>query len=85
VRIKGGGMEPKIGDGDIVFVKAMPQIDPDSVGIFVYENEAYCKRLRIDPKKSAVYLESLNKSYAPKHIAKPHYLRTVGLVIGIAE
>jgi len=85
VRIKGDSMEPKICDGDIVFVKAVPKVDPDNVGIFVYDGEAYCKRLRIDQKKNAILLESLNKSYAPKHITTPENLRTVGLVIGIAE
>jgi transcriptional regulator with XRE-family HTH domain len=85
VKIKGDSMEPKICDGDIVFVKAMPQLDPDSVGIFTYEGEAYCKRLRVDQKKGALFLESLNKSYAPKHVTQPDYLRTVGLVICIAE
>ena len=85
VKIKGDSMEPKICDGNIVFVKAMPQIDPDNVGIFTYEGESYCKRLRIDQKKGIVYLESLNKSYAPKQVTQPEYLRTMGLVIGIAE
>jgi SOS-response transcriptional repressor LexA len=85
VRIKGESMEPKICDGDIVFVKAVPKVDPDNVGIFVYDGEAYCKRLRIDQKKGAIVLESLNKSFAPKKIAQPDNLRTVGLVIGIAE
>jgi len=85
VRIKGESMEPKINDGDIVFVKAVPKVDPDNVGIFVYDGDAYCKRLRIDHAKGAVILESLNKSFAPKLIAQPDLLRTVGLVIGIAE
>jgi len=85
VRIKGDSMEPKICDGDIVFVKAVPKVDPDNVGIFVYDGEAYCKRLRIDHKKNAILLESLNRSYASKHITTPDNLRTVGLVIGIAE
>jgi len=85
VRVRGDSMEPKIRDGAIVFVKAVPKVDPDNVGIFVYDGEAYCKRLRIDHKKGAIYLESLNKSYAPKHITQPDSLRTVGLVIGIAE
>jgi SOS-response transcriptional repressor LexA len=84
VRIKGDSMEPKISEGDIVFVKAVPKVDADNVGVFVYEGEAYCKRLRIDHKKGAIYLESLNKSYAPKPVTNPEYLRTVGLVIGIA-
>lgn len=85
VRIKGESMEPKINDGDIVFVKAVPKVDTGDVGVFVYDGEAYCKRLRIDQKAGAVILESLNKSFAPKQIAQPDALRTVGLVIGIAE
>ncbi|MCL2388665.1 MAG: LexA family transcriptional regulator [Defluviitaleaceae bacterium] len=85
VRIKGESMEPKICDGDIVFVKAVPKVEPDNVGIFVYDGDAYCKRLRIDQKKGEIILESLNKSFAPKQIAHPDMLKTVGLVIGIAE
>ncbi|MCL2603938.1 MAG: XRE family transcriptional regulator [Defluviitaleaceae bacterium] len=85
IMVKGDSMEPKIADGDIVFVKAVPKVDADNVGIFVYDGESYCKRLRIDHKKSAVVLESLNKAYAPKRIENPEMLRTVGLVIGIAE
>jgi transcriptional regulator with XRE-family HTH domain len=85
VRIKGDSMEPKICDGDIVFVKAVPKVEPDNVGIFVYDGEAYCKRLRIDNKRNSIFLESLNKSFAPKQITQPDNLRTIGLVIGIAE
>ena len=85
MRIKGESMEPKICDGDIVFVKAVPRVDPDNVGIFVYDGEVYCKRLRVDPKKGEIVLEALNKSFAPNHIQEPRKLYTVGLVIGIAE
>jgi len=85
VKIEGESMEPKICDGDIVFVKAVPRVDIDNVGIFMYEDEAYCKRLRMDTKRSKLFLESLNKSYAPKYIDNPNSLRTIGLVIGIAE
>ena len=85
VIIKGDSMEPKICDEDVVFVKAVPKVDPDNIGIFVYEGESYCKRLRIDNKKEAIYLDSLNRSFAPKKITQPENLRTVGLVIGIAE
>jgi len=85
VKIKGESMEPKICDGDIVFVKAVPKVDIDNVGIFVYEGEVFCKRLRLDHKMGTLFLESLNKSYALKKITNPDALRAVGLVIGIAE
>jgi len=85
VKIRGESMEPKICDGDIVFVKAAPKVDLDNVGIFIYDGEAFCKRLRLDQKKGTLYLESLNKAYSPKVIKNPDALRTVGQVIGIAE
>lgn len=85
VKIKGESMEPKICDGDIVFVKTVPKVEFDDVGIFVYEGEAFCKRLRYNSKTGTLFLESLNKSYAPKEVTNPDALRTVGLVIGIAE
>jgi len=85
VKIRGESMEPKICDGDIVFVKAAPKVDIDNVGIFIYDGESFCKRLRLDNKKGTLYLESLNKAFAPRVINNPDALRTVGLVIGIAE
>jgi len=85
VKVTGDSMEPKIRDGDIVFVKSVPKVEPDNVGIFIYEGELMCKRLRLDLKKQAIFMESLNKSYAAKNIQNPDNLRTVGLVIGIAQ
>ena len=85
VKIKGESMQPKICDGDIVFVKAVPRVELDNVGIFLYEGEAFCKRLRMDNKKGMLYLESLNKAFPPKYVTNPDHLRTIGLVIGISE
>lgn len=85
VMIKGDSMEPKIYNNDIVFIKSTPKIDPDSIGFFIYENEAYFKRLRVDHRKGRIFLESLNKMFASKEITKPENLQTIGLVIGIAE
>jgi len=84
VRLKGDSMEPRYKDDDIVCVKSVPRIDPEQVGIFIYEGEAYCKRLKIDRRKGEIYLESLNKHYAPLLIDQPDQLRTVGLVLGVA-
>jgi len=85
VLIKGDSMVPKICDNDIVFVKAMPRIEADNVGIFVYDGEVMCKRLRVDNLKKRVLLESINRSYANKEITMPDKLQTIGMVIGIAE
>ena len=85
IQIDKKNMEPKIMGGDIVFVKATPRVEPDSVGIFVYEGVTHCNRLKVDIKSKAVFLESLNRKIQPMKITKPLELVTVGLVIGIAE
>ena len=85
VRLQGDSMKPKYKDNDVVCVKSVPRIDPEQIGIFIYGGEAYCKRLKIDRHKCEIYLESLNKKYAPKLISQPDQLKTVGLVLGVAE
>ena len=85
VRLKGDGMEPKYKDNDIVYVKSVPKIDPDQIGIFLYENEVYCKKLKIDRRRGRIYLEPLNKNYKPQLINYPDRLRTIGLVLGVAK
>jgi SOS-response transcriptional repressor LexA len=85
VRLRGDSMEPKYADGAVVYVKAAPMVEHGQMGIFIYDGEAYCKRLKIDTRNSSIHLESLNRSYAPKIIKNPANLRTVGQVIGLAE
>ena len=85
IQIEKSNMEPRIMGGDIVFVKATPRIEPDSVGIFVYGGETFCNRLKVDIKTKAILLESLNRKISPIKISRPDELTTVGLVIGIAE
>jgi len=85
VLINGDNMEPKIFDSDIAFIKSALKVEPDSVGIFIYEDVVHCKRLRVDNENGRIFLESINRSYAPKEITQPDELRTVGLVIGVAE
>ena len=85
IQIDKNNMEPRIMGGDIVFVKATPRVEPDSVGIFIYESETHCSRLKVDIKTKAVLLESLNRKILPIKVTRPGELVTVGLVIGIAE
>ena len=85
IQVDKGNMEPKIMGGDIVFVKATPRVDPDSVGIFVYDGSTHCNRLKVDIKTKAILLESLNRKISPIKVTRPSELITIGLVIGIAE
>ncbi len=48
VRISGNSMDPKIKDGSIVWVKSQVSLENGEIGVFVLNNEAYCKRLHID-------------------------------------
>jgi phage repressor protein C with HTH and peptisase S24 domain len=62
IRIQGDSMEPKIHDGNIVFVQRKPDLEPGEIGIFIYNSDSYCKQLIY--KSGAYYLHSLNDKYA---------------------
>jgi len=85
VRLHGDSMEPQYSDNDVVCVKSTPKIDSSQIGIFIYEGEAYCKKLKIDRRRGEIYLESLNKEYPPLSIYQPDQLKTVGLVLGVGK
>jgi len=85
VQVHNDSMIPKIYDEDIIFVKSMPKIEPDNVGIFIYDGEILCRRLRVDYLKKRVLLEPINRSYSNIEITMPSKLQTIGMVIGIAE
>lgn len=81
IKISGDSMEPKIYDGDIVWVEAMPQIENGEIGIFILDGDSYCKKLHIDYDKGIIELISLNPKYKPKVIKRHEELRTVGKVL----
>ncbi len=81
VNVCGDSMEPLIADGETIFIKSMPRIEPNQIGLFLYNEEVFCKRLVLDRKKSHVVLRSENKSYKDIIIHDPSQLRTLGLVL----
>ena len=81
IRISGDSMEPIIKDGSIIWVKQQIEIENGEVGIFVLNNDAYCKRLHIDYDKKIVELISDNTNYKPIVIKTIDSLRTVGKVL----
>ena len=78
VRISGDSMEPLLHDGQVVFVQSATSVEPGEIGIFVYNGDAFCKRLERD---GGLKLVSLNKRYAPINIKYAYDLRVVGRVI----
>ena len=75
--VVGNSMEPKIKNGDYLFIKNTPQIDYNTIGIFQVDGANYVKKLRQG------YLESLNPDYEDIHLDESNDIRIIGEVINI--
>nr|WP_170240153.1 XRE family transcriptional regulator [Streptococcus suis] len=73
--VVGHSMEPKIKNGDFLFIKLKDQVDLNKIGIFQIDGENYVKKLKSD------HLESLNKDY--DNIQITENMRTIGEVVDI--
>lgn len=82
IRISGNSMEPDIRDGSTAFVQSRSTIETGSVGIFLLNGEAFCKRLEVDRYEGKVRLVSINKAYQPREIEEFDDFKTLGLVLG---
>ena len=75
--VVGNSMEPKIKNGDYLFIKNTPQIDYNTIGIFQVDGSNYVKKLRQG------YLESLNPDYEDIHLDESNDIRTIGEVVSV--
>lgn len=75
--VVGNSMEPKIKNGDYLFIKNTPQVDYNTIGIFQVDGANYVKKLRQG------YLESLNPDYEDIHLNESNDIRTIGEVVSI--
>ncbi|HFI0754560.1 TPA: XRE family transcriptional regulator [Streptococcus suis] len=75
--VVGHSMEPKIKNGDFLFIKLKDQVDLNKIGIFQVDGENYVKKLKKD------CLESLNKDYDNIPITADTDFRTIGEVVDI--
>ncbi|MFM0878904.1 XRE family transcriptional regulator [Streptococcus suis] len=73
--VVGHSMEPKIKNGDFLFIKLKNQVDLNKIGIFQIDGENYVKKLKSD------HLESLNKDY--DNIQITENMRTIGEVVDV--
>ncbi len=71
----GHSMEPKIKNGDFLFIKFTPTVDLNKIGIFQVDGESYVKKLKSD------CLESLNPDY--DNIQFTEDMRTIGEVVEV--
>lgn len=75
--VVGHSMEPKIKNGDFLFIKLKDQVDLNKIGIFQIDGENYVKKLKSD------HLESLNKDYDNIQITADTDFRTIGEVVDV--
>lgn len=75
--VVGHSMEPRIKNGDFLFIKLTDQVDLNKIGIFKVNGENYVKKLKGD------YLESLNKEYDDISLSENDDIRTIGEVVDI--
>ncbi|AGF87407.1 TPA: helix-turn-helix transcriptional regulator [Streptococcus suis] len=73
--VVGHSMEPKIKNGDFLFIKMKDQVDLNKIGIFQVDGENYVKKLKSD------CLESLNPDY--DNIQFTENMRTIGEVVDV--
>lgn len=79
IQIHGDSMEPEYANGDIVLVKAQPQINIGQIGIFTVNDMGYIKKLGTDR------LISINPEYDDIYFEEGQEIRCKGLVIGTLE
>lgn len=75
--VVGHSMEPKIKNGDFLFIKLKNQVDLNKIGIFKVDGENYVKKLKSDR------LESLNKDYDDIQLSEENDIRTIGEVVDV--
>lgn len=75
--VVGNSMEPKIKNGDYLFIKNTPQVDYNTIGIFQVDGANYVKKLRQG------YLESLNPECADIHLDESNDIRIIGEVVSV--
>jgi transcriptional regulator with XRE-family HTH domain len=77
--VNGDSMEPLFQDGQVIWVKEQEALANGEIGIFIYSDEVYCKKLTVDGGK--VYLTSLNPVYEDIEIKDGFGFKTVGKVV----
>lgn len=81
IRLSGDSMSPRYKDKQVVWIEETIQLNDGEIGFFIYENEAYCKQLHLNPSKKQVTLFSLNRESPDIQITNFESFRTIGRVL----
>jgi phage repressor protein C with HTH and peptisase S24 domain len=79
LRVSGDSMEPMLQDGQIIWIKEQELLNSGDIGIFIYENDVYCKELVIDSDR--LYLRSLNPGYEDVEVNESLGFRVIGKLV----
>ena len=79
IRLAGDSMEPRYRDGEIVWVQRQNTLQSGQIGIFLYDDCAWCKQLSQD--SHGIRLLSLNPAYAPIVLREGEELTVFGRVV----
>lgn len=79
IRISGDSMEPLIRNGQIVYVRKQQELRSGEIGIFIYNNESYCKLW--ENRDGACKLVSINPAYRPMVLTPSASLVVCGKVL----
>ena len=79
LRVTGDSMEPLFQDGQIIWIKEQVELNHGEIGIFDYDNDAYCKKYIYE--NGEVILRSLNPTYKDIQINTELSFRIIGKVV----
>ena len=79
LRVSGDSMEPLFQDGQVIWVKEQQALNSGDIGIFIYFDDVYLKKLIADGGKA--FLRSLNPEYGDIEIKEDFGFRAIGKVI----
>ncbi len=78
VRVSGASMEPDYHDGQIVWLSRQAKLEHGDVGVFMYENTCYFKRLR--DRVGGTRLQSIDVNYPDIIVTEPEKMLAFGKV-----
>ena len=79
ITIHGDSMMPSINDGDVVWVREQQTLEPNEIGVFVLNGDAFCKKLI--SVSGRFFLRSLNDKYRDIPIGEDDTLKVIGKVL----
>ncbi len=81
IKLSGNSMFPLLKNGQEVFVKEQSAVEHNEIGIFIYHDEVFCKRLHLDYTNHLIILKSDNADYEDIIIKDINAFKTIGKVL----